>query len=275
MKGGTAPNIIRRSADPLQFTVGPHMGALKGKAATFGTPPTCVITPYVLDIVQPPSAASATTGTANAPPTVALVKPQTLFSPTTGVGPPNGLPSPPVTNPIRLAPQPYTPPPPDDHEPLGPASPPPALSNQHPPPDHSSSSFIFANIAGLLSETGRVAKIPILTSDCESSNPLFLAFTESHLNESSKEKEYHIPNYSHITSNRVGRNRGGVIIYLQNHLTFKLLASVSDNMCSFLAIHINEIKLVLLLAYRPPAASIDNRYRDLPLELSFNKIILS
>ena len=75
MKGGTAANITRRSANPLQFTAGPYMGALKGEAATFGTPPTCVITPFVLDIVQPPSAVSATIGTANAPSSVALVKP--------------------------------------------------------------------------------------------------------------------------------------------------------------------------------------------------------
>ena len=184
-------------------------------------------------------------------------------------------PPPPITNSTLPAPQPNTPPPPGDHEPLGPDPPPTVPSNQHLPLDHPSRSFIFANIAGLLSETGRVAKIPILTSDCESSNPLFLAFTESHLNESSKEKEYHIPNYSHITSNRVGRNRGGVIIYLQNHLTYKLLASISDNMCSFLAIHINELNLVLLLAYRPPGDTQNILFHGRPLELSFNEIILS
>ncbi|MEL7079429.1 MAG: reverse transcriptase family protein, partial [Cyanobacteria bacterium J06582_2] len=102
-----------------------------------------------------------------------------------------------------------------------------------------------------------------------------MALTESHLNETCKEKEYHIPNYSHITNNRQNRSHGGVLIYLHNNLTFKLLCNKSDDMCSFLAIFINELKLTLLLAYRPPPDySSHNKYHGTNLENSFNKIII-
>ena len=137
-----------------------------------------------------------------------------------------------------------------------------------------SPNFIFANIGGLLSETGRVAKIPILTKDCIDNNPFFLAFTESHLNDSSKEAEYHIPNYTHITCNRKGRSKGGVIIYLHNHLTYVLLEKAADEMCSLLAVHIREINLVLFLAYRPPP-DYDGQYHGRLLEGSFNSVIIS
>ena len=46
-------------------------------------------------------------------------------------------------------------------------------------------------------------------------------------------------------------------------------------MCSFLAIHVNELNLAILLAYRPPPHySPDNLYHGTPLERSFNNIIL-
>ncbi|MEL7079430.1 MAG: reverse transcriptase family protein [Cyanobacteria bacterium J06582_2] len=102
-----------------------------------------------------------------------------------------------------------------------------------------------------------------------------MALTESHLDESSKEKEYHIPNYTPIISNRKNRSHGGVIIYLHNNMTFRLLCCESDNMCSFLAIFINELKLALLLAYRPPPDyNIVNKFNGPHLENSFEKVII-
>ena len=67
-----------------------------------------------------------------------------------------------------------------------------------------------------------------------------------------------------------------MIIYLHNHLTAKILTETSDEMCSFLAIYIHEIKLALLLAYRPPPDySPHNLHHGPPLELSFNNIIIN
>ena len=101
-----------------------------------------------------------------------------------------------------------------------------------------------------------------------------MAFTESHLNDSSKESEYYIPNYSHILSNRINRNRGGVIIYLHNHLSFKILSEASDNACSFLAILIIELNLALMIAYRPPP-DYDGFFHGDPLKQSFINIVIN
>ena len=159
----------------------------------------------------------------------------------------------------------FQPPPPGDRPPR------PSTIDSLPPPPQS---FMYANINGLLSLTGRVAKIPILTEDCHNNNFIFLALSESHLNDTSKECEYRIEGYSHILSNRINRERGGVIIYLHNKFTFKILAQSSDNICSFLAIFINELRLAVLLAYRPPPNYDSNLYHGPPLERSFQNIII-
>ena len=79
-----------------------------------------------------------------------------------------------------------------------------------------------------------------------------MLLSESHLNDTAKEKEFHVPNYSSVCCNRINRSHGGVIIYLHNHLTYKILCKATDDMCSLLAIYVNELKLIILLAYRPP-----------------------
>ena len=50
-----------------------------------------------------------------------------------------------------------------------------------------------------------------------------MALTESHLDDTAKEAEYHIDGYSHIISNRLARPKGGVILYLRNNFTYKVL----------------------------------------------------
>ena len=136
-------------------------------------------------------------------------------------------------------------------------------------------SFLFANIQGLTSFKGRTAKIPILKEDCTNEKFTFLCLTESHLDDSSIESEYYIDGYSNIVCNRSNRSKGGVIIYLQNHYTFQVLAEDSDEMCCFLAIFINELQLVLILTYRPPPIyDSSNCFHGFPLEQSFNNIII-
>ena len=122
--------------------------------------------------------------------------------------------------------------------------------------------------------TGRVAKLPIIQNDCNSENPFLLAFTETHLNDTCKESEFSIPSYSNFMSHRRNRTGGGVIIYLKNNLTGTVVCEDSDEMCSFLAVHINELNLVFLLAYRPPPNPDTERFRDKYLELSFDRIVI-
>ena len=90
-----------------------------------------------------------------------------------------------------------------------------------------------------------------------------------------KEKEFHVPNYSSVCCNRINRSHGGVIIYLHNHLTYKILCKATDDMCSLLAIYVNELKLIILLAYRPPPDyDHGNQFNGPHLENSFSRIII-
>ena len=61
---------------------------------------------------------------------------------------------------------------------------------------------MLAKINSLLSSTGRIAKILILAEETKDEQFLFLALTESHLNETYKAKEYHFEGYSNTLCNR-------------------------------------------------------------------------
>ena len=136
--------------------------------------------------------------------------------------------------------------------------------------------FLFGNIEGLMTRAGRVAKIPMLEEESKQENYLFMALTETFFDETAKESEYRIEGYSHILCNRINRPRGGVIIYLRNDLTYKVVANMSDNMCSLLAITINELSLTTILVYRPPIRhDPKNRYDGPQLEQSFNDIVIN
>ena len=77
-------------------------------------------------------------------------------------------------------------------------------------------------------------------------------------------------------SNRINCQKGGVLLYIKNNFSFRVITETSDNMCSFLAVHVNELNLILMLAYRPPPHyTPDNLYNGQPLEQSFQNIILN
>ena len=95
------------------------------------------------------------------------------------------------------------------------------------------------------------------------------------MDDTAKDAEYHIEGYSRITSNRLNRQKGGVILYLKNNFTYKVIKTASDHMCSFLAVHVNELNLTIMLVYRPPPHyTPDHLYENQALEQSFRNIIL-
>ncbi|MEL7196428.1 MAG: reverse transcriptase domain-containing protein [Bacteroidota bacterium] len=148
-------------------------------------------------------------------------------------------------------------------------------TGQHAPDTQELDSFLFGNIDGLLSRSGRIAKIPILEEDSRQNNYLFMALTESHLNDTSLEAEYNISGYSHILGNRIGRQGGGVILYINNNLSYEVINYASDDMCSLLAVTIRELKLTIILIYRPPGSSKPgSKYNGQALLDSFDNIIL-
>ena len=97
---------------------------------------------------------------------------------------------------------------------------------------------------------------------CQEEKPYFMAFAETCLNKEIKEAEFEIGGYSHVTSHRKNRNGGGVIIYINDNLTYQTLVSISDEMCSMIAIHINELNTVVFMVYRPPPNTTNISWRN-------------
>ena len=87
---------------------------------------------------------------------------------------------------------------------------------------------------------------------CKEERPYFLAFAETWLNDKIKEAEYEIEGYTHVASHRKDRKGGGVIVYIDNGAPYKPLISVSDGMCSIVAIHLEKLNLIVFMVYRPP-----------------------
>ena len=67
-----------------------------------------------------------------------------------------------------------------------------------------------------------------------------------------KEAEYEIEGYSYVASHRKDREGGGIIVYIDNDATYKPLISISDDMCSIVAIYFDELNLIVFMVYRPP-----------------------
>ena len=89
-----------------------------------------------------------------------------------------------------------------------------------------------------------------------------------------KDAEIEIEGYAHETSHRINRDGGGVIIYIRKDLTYQVLVSQSDEMCSMVAIHLNELNLIVFMAYRPPPNN-KNKYHGNILENSFKEIVIN
>ena len=119
----------------------------------------------------------------------------------------------------------------------------------------------MANIQNLLTNrelknkdyfTKEIEKIKFLREMCKEERPYFLAFAETWLNDKIKEAEYEIEGYTHVASHRKDRNGGGVIIYIDGGVPCRPLVSVSDGMCSVVAVHLEELNLIVFMVYRPP-----------------------
>ena len=126
---------------------------------------------------------------------------------------------------------------------------------------NTSPKFHVANIQKLLTkkelkEKGiiikEIEKIKFLREMCKEEKPYFLAFAETWLNDKIKEAEYEIEGYTHVASHRKDRNGGGVIIYMDGGAPCRPLVSVSDGMCSVVAVHLEELNLIVFMVYRPP-----------------------
>merc|ERR1711913_254240 len=77
-----------------------------------------------------------------------------------------------------------------------------------------------------------------------------------------------------MASHRKNRDGGGVIIYIDNNATYKPLISISDEMCSIVAIYLEDLNFIVFMIYRPPPNN-KSTYQGEKLEKSFNDIVTS
>ena len=83
-------------------------------------------------------------------------------------------------------------------------------------------------------------KMNFLREQCKVENSYFLALAETLIKDGTMEAEYAIDGYEHVSSHRKNREGGGVIIYIREDITYNLLTSVSDEMCSMVAVHLTN-----------------------------------
>merc|ERR1712002_535568 len=74
-------------------------------------------------------------------------------------------------------------------------------------------------------------------------------------------------------SHRIRRD-GGVIIYIRKDVSYKILSTVSDAMCSMVAVHLTNLNLIVFMVYRPPP-SYKSKYKGEFLENSFKNIVIN
>merc|ERR1712002_1163174 len=74
-------------------------------------------------------------------------------------------------------------------------------------------------------------------------------------------------------SHRIRRD-GGVIIYIRKDVSYKILSTVSDAMCSMVAVHLTDLNLIVFMVYRPPP-SYKSKYQGEVLEKSFKNIVIN
>merc|ERR1719369_2188608 len=98
----------------------------------------------------------------------------------------------------------------------------------------------------------KIEKMDYLRERCGEEEPLFLAFCETGLKKSILEAELNIDGYAYVASHRVKRGGGGVIIYIRKDVSYKILTTVSDEMCSMVVVHLEKLNIIVFMVHLPP-----------------------
>ena len=90
-------------------------------------------------------------------------------------------------------------------------------------------------------------------SDAETSIP-YIAFTETWLKPFISDIQVSIPNYNLVRSDRIKRERGGVILYIHETLPLSDTATFDNDYCEAVITTIETTETILACIYRPPDA---------------------
>ena len=119
--------------------------------------------------------------------------------------------------------------------------------------DKTRPTFLLTNINRLITPTGRT-KSGFLADQAELKNAIFVAVTETWLHDGVLDSEvcHNFPGFSFIRSDRIGREGGGVALYLKEPLTGDILGSFDNKVCQFMVVKIHQLETVITVFYRPP-----------------------
>ena len=96
------------------------------------------------------------------------------------------------------------------------------------------------------------------------SDPIFISVTESWLKDHIKNAQINIPGYQIIRQDRTNnRERGGVLLYVQDDLPVSNVESFDDSTCGAVICSVKCINTVVASVYRPPPSHA-NSLSDLP-----------
>ena len=113
--------------------------------------------------------------------------------------------------------------------------------------------LLLVNINRLITPSGRT-KSGFLADQAELKRALFVAVTETWLNDGVFDSEvcHNFPGFSLFRSDRIGREGGGVALYLKDTLTGEVLGTFDNKVCQFLTVKIHQLDTVATVFYRPP-----------------------
>ena len=116
--------------------------------------------------------------------------------------------------------------------------------------------FLLANMQGLVGTSRN--KSPFLCDLVENENSIWFAVTETWLSPvvSDSELLVHLPGYTLMRSDRAGRERGGVCLFLRDDHTGEVLNTFSNGVCELLVVQVHQLKTVVAVCYRPPDTTL-------------------
>ena len=102
-------------------------------------------------------------------------------------------------------------------------------------------------------------KSPFLHDLSTQRNCLWVAVTESWLHPGILDSELlvHMPGYSILRQDRVGRRRGGVCLFLRDDLTGEIVSSFSNGVCEVLMVNVHQVNTLVTVVYRPPDTGLN------------------
>ena len=104
---------------------------------------------------------------------------------------------------------------------------------------------MLTNIQRLITPSGKT-KSKFLSDQSEQCQALFVAVTETwlHAGVYDAEVSHDFPGYSILRCDRVGRQGGGVAVYLRDDLTGEVLGSFDNGVCELLVVFVHQLNTV-------------------------------